>query len=197
MKNSVRQFFALALLLIGLWLIWRGAWQLIGVYFYLASFHRMGLTTSMPMQAMIVGLHVLPTVAGLLLFHHHRLMVDWCCRSVAPEERDAITWDDVKTLSSLTAGLWGWLFLAVGIDRLPKNQTVIGWILSIDNPPIRVQAIHNNDAVYSSLISAMEVAYPLFIGVVLLLGAVKLGNLMGTCIERTLDTVTEAEGGAE
>jgi hypothetical protein len=131
---------------------------------------------------------MLPLVIGLILFRQHRSLVHWFYGYVAlEEERDS--WHDTTVLATLLVGLLGLFLTARALNEFCDEFQMLLWILSIDNKNMIATFWDTSEYPFWYL----PILYPLVLGVAFVVGARRIGNIIGCAIDKSLESSAEKE----
>jgi hypothetical protein len=169
------------ILLVALWLIVMGIWHIFELVFFV-------FWTLPPIQVDVtftvswVGIFciilwkTLPLIIGLVLFRQHLSLVRWFYDYVAlEEERDS--WDDTALLATFLAGLLGLFLFARALDAFCRENQILLWIIAVENKTVGISwNIHEY----------LPILYPLILGFVFIVGAGRIGAIIGRAIDKSL-----------
>lgn len=194
MQNTVLKTATLGVMLVGLWLMLKGCWNIAGLYFL---FHGMagfvGFDLSGLSGVLVALWKALPLFVGAALCRHPREVALRFCRNTDGEKRNSPTWDDTDILAALAISFLGLIFVSYGLNEFCDNNFVLAFILELSDsrmPPI-CGAESRHLAVLNRIYLIFPVIYPLFVGTALLWGAGRAGRFMEKRIERSLDRDSE------
>ena len=181
---------SLGIMLVGLWLIVLGVWKTLGLLY---TFQDASTLTSHKGTSVAVILIVLwktlPLWVGIALFRGQRTLVHLFYGRAITEEDERNHWNDTQFLSTLVLGLLGVFLVARGLDQFCQEQRILSIIVQIDDPTTRRSVIW--DLFYWEHV--ISILFPVILGVIFVLGAGRIGDIMGYRIEKSLEESLERE----
>ncbi|MCL2743150.1 MAG: hypothetical protein FWE67_04795 [Planctomycetaceae bacterium] len=182
---------SLGVLLIALWLIVQGVFNALGLIFLIwdlpNSFE--GVTLTVTTVCLLVLWKTLPLTIGIVLFQQHRSIVRWFYDCVLPENEEPDGWHNSASPAILLVGLLGLFLISGALNAFCNEHLVMMRILEIDNkmpiPPHRYSDA--NPSWYTPIV------YPLFLGLVFVIGAGRIGICIGKAIDKSLESPAEKE----
>ena len=189
-------------LLVALWLILLGICNALQAPFVILSVRPMGLSVTFVTIFLIALWKILPLGIGIILFRQHRTVVHLFGGIAIPKEVEQDTWNSTPLLATLLIGLLGLLLVTDGLQRFCGEQSVMWLILAIDNPREMQYFPSGNIAITGSIFGGrlpqlMPILYPVALGLVFLLGARQIGNLIGRQIDKSFSISSEEESPEE
>ena len=182
-------------MLVGLWLIVLGVSNAIG-YYYIYRQYAISSGKVIEVSDVLIALwKTLPLWVGIALFRNQRFFVHLLYGQAITEENERNHWGDTRFLSTLVLGLLGLLFLASGLKQLCESGWILGLIVHIDTPyssDYRKFTIWEKQY-WDQWLHTIPIFYPIILGTILVLGAGRLGDVMGLRIEKSLETPPENE----
>ncbi len=175
---------ALGIMLIGLWLIVQGGWNVLGLIYTLQyastlTFHKGASVTAI----LIVLWKTLPLWIGITLFRGQRALVHLFYGRSITEKDERNHWNDTQFLSTLVLGLLGLFLVARGLTLFCEEYRIMGLIVQIDDPTIRRSIIWEMWP-WEYMVQTL---FPVVLGMIFVLGAGRIGNIMGHRIEKSLE----------
>jgi len=181
---------SLGIMLVGLWLIVLGVWNTLGLVYTFQYASTLTSHEGTSVTAILIVLwKTLPLWVGIALFRGQRALVHLFYGRAITEEDERNHWNDTQFLSTLVLGLLGVFLVARGLDLFCSEQRIMTLIVLNDDPTTR-QSIIWESWYWETVI---PVFFPIVLGMVFILGAGRIGNIMGSRIEKSLETPLEKE----
>ncbi|MCL2004849.1 MAG: hypothetical protein FWG73_01680 [Planctomycetaceae bacterium] len=180
------------ILLIALWLICLGILNAIWIPFGISTITKMGLTITYATILLIILWKMLPLAIGFILFQRHRQAVHLLTGTALAKNDEQDNWHNTPLLATLLVGLLG-IFLAARGLRLFCDESLVIWlIMEIDNRQAG-QFFTSERAVATTIGLGrfplfIPIVYPFVLGFVFIIGARRIGNLIGRQIDKSLAT---------
>ena len=179
-------------LFVALWLIVLGIWNALELFpFTFRNLPRSAgdVTLTEATVALIILWKTLPLVVGLILFRQHRFIVRWFYGYTVPENNEPDCWHNTNLLAILLVGLLGLFLTARALDAFCAENQILLWILSIDNKMLIAAYWDTSEYPFWYL----SIVYPFILGFVFVVGAGRIGRLIGRTIDKSLESSAEKE----
>ena len=179
-------------LLIALWLIVLGIWHTFGLFYTFPNLKH-DMTVTYATAAFIVLWKMLPLGIGIILFRQHRAVVRLFSGIDVLKNGEHDTWNNTRLLAALLIGLFGLVIAGRGLDGFSGDHYVMWLILEIDNPHAGqyIEAM----TLWERLPLFMPVYFPIVLGLIFVVCARRIGNLIGYQIDKSLENTHEKEEG--
>ena len=187
-----RKAASLGVLIIALWLILLGIYNMPSLVWELLFLTKLGrdmdLTVSYVTIILIILWQMLPLIIGLILFRQHQFLVHWFYGDARlDEERN--DWHDIGLVATLVLGLLGLFLLSLALERLGSETLIRTLILEVDNPKISVMWSSTGE----KLSAFTSIFYPLLFAFVFIGGAGCIGKFIGKRIDKSLEKQLQEE----
>ena len=174
----------IGVLLVALWLIVLGIYNTLGLVFTFQRVPQLNTEVTTRIAFWTVLWQVLPLGIGIAIFRSHRLFIRYFYGYAVSEGEERNSWHDTGLLATLLIGLCGLFLLSLAINHFCDEQWILVLILEIDNPQM---ATMWHTTGWARLWEFTSILYPLFVGVIFVAGAGRIGNFIGRQIDQSLE----------
>ena len=181
------------ILLLALWLIVWGIWKTIELPFVFGAIPKMGLSVTYVTIVLIILWKMLPLGIGIFLFRQHWTVIHWFCGTAVSKDSEQDSWSNTSLPAILLTGLFGLFLAARGLQRFCDEWTILMQILAIDNPAMWQ---HGNWSLWFASTYPSPILWtccPILFGLVFIIGARRIGNLVGRQIDKSLEHPSDEE----